>query len=67
VVRQTGSTPFTFMASGDSNGTYGVWASTNLLDWSLLGPLTPLSNGWFFFSDVDATNRPYRFYKAKSQ
>jgi uncharacterized repeat protein (TIGR01451 family) len=66
VVRQTGSTPFTFMASGDSNGTYGVWASTNLLDWSLLGPLTPLSNGWFFFSDV-ATNRPYRFYKAKSQ
>jgi hypothetical protein len=59
--------PFNFILTGDSNVAYGIWASTNLIDWSLLGPFTPLSNGWFFFSDADSTNLPFRFYRAKEQ
>ncbi|HZR16349.1 MAG TPA: hypothetical protein VFE51_03400, partial [Verrucomicrobiae bacterium] len=62
---QPASTPFTVTLSGDSNGTYGIWTSTNLLDWTPLGSFMALSNGWFFFSDPDATNRPLRFYRAK--
>lgn len=61
------SAPFTFTLLADSNGTYGVWTSTNLMNWSLIGPFTPLSNGWFFFSDPDSTNQLFRFYKAQAR
>ncbi len=50
--------------SGSSNATYSVWASTNLVDWSILGTATEAGPGWYQFSDVTATNWPSRFYRA---
>ncbi len=44
---------------------YGVFASTNLSDWLLLGTATnPIAN-LFQFIDVDATNYPRRFYQLR--
>ena len=50
--------------SGQTNGTYRVWASTNLTYWEALGTATATSNGWFNYLDGDATNWPRRFYRA---
>jgi hypothetical protein len=50
--------------SGQSNASYRVWASTNLLDWEVLGTATVTSNGWFNFLDSAASNWPWRFYRA---
>ena len=61
------SSPFTLTLTADSNMLYAIWASTNLVDWSFVGPANPLSNGWFQFSDPGAAEWPLRFYKAKSQ
>ena len=47
--------------SGQSNATYRVWASTNLVDWDVLGAATVTSNGWFNFLDLDAAKWPRRF------
>jgi len=55
---------FQLVLSGDSNTTYAVWTSTNLANWILLGTASPLSNSWFRYVDVDATNWPYRFYRS---
>ena len=52
--------------SGHSNATYRVWASTNLVDWEVLGAAAVTSNGWFQFFDVDAANLPLRFYRASA-
>ena len=50
--------------SGNSNATYRVWASTNLVDWEVLGTGAVVSNGWFQFLDAEAGNWPQRFYRA---
>lgn len=50
--------------TGQFNATYRVWASTNLVEWTLLGTSATTSNGWFNFLDVDAAKFPHRFYKA---
>ena len=49
--------------SGYSNLTYQVWASTNFVNWVLLGPANMTSNGWLQFVDADATNWSRRFYR----
>jgi len=49
--------------TGDQSVPYTVWTSTNLANWSPLGSPNLVSNGWFWFWDVNATNYPYRFYK----
>jgi hypothetical protein len=50
--------------SGQSNATYRVWASTNLVNWESLGNGLITSNGWFQFLDSSASNWPQRFYRA---
>ncbi|MDB6109144.1 MAG: hypothetical protein JWR69_894, partial [Pedosphaera sp.] len=55
---------FQFSFTGDSNAAYRVWASTNLLDWDLLGIANMTSPGLFQLSDPSATNWPQRFYRA---
>jgi len=50
--------------SGQADASYRVWASTNLLDWQVLGTATTTSNGWFQFLDSGANSRPRRFYRA---
>ena len=51
----------TFM--GSSNASYGVWASTNLLNWMRLGMVTNILPGLYQFGDMAATNWPQRFYR----
>jgi alpha-tubulin suppressor-like RCC1 family protein len=50
--------------TGQSNGVYRVWASTNLIEWEVLGRATATSNGWFNYLDTSASNWPWRFYRA---
>jgi hypothetical protein len=50
--------------TGDPCAPYSIWASTNLIDWSLLGAANPSTNGWFRFLDLNATNLPRCFYRA---
>jgi hypothetical protein len=55
--------------SGSISSIYRVWASSNLMDWDLLGTAT-LPNASkqdykdYQFIDVSATNYPQRFYRA---
>jgi hypothetical protein len=60
--RQT-SGPFQLNFTGDQSVPYTVWASTNLATWTQLGMANLVSNGWFWFSDLNTTNYPHRFYK----
>jgi alpha-tubulin suppressor-like RCC1 family protein len=55
---------FRLSFSGNSNATYRVWASTNLIGWDVLGTATMASNGWFQWLDTAASNWPRRFYRA---
>jgi hypothetical protein len=55
---------FSLSFSGDTNASYRVWASTNLVIWEVLGPATPASNGWFQFFDLNSAHPPQRFYRA---
>lgn len=48
---------------GHSNLVYSVWASTNLADWELLGPVTWTNGNQFGFQDSAATNFSRRFYR----
>jgi alpha-tubulin suppressor-like RCC1 family protein len=57
----TGSFDLNF--SGDSNATYTVWASTNLLNWVNLGAAIESPPGQYQFMDTTATNWPQRFYR----
>jgi hypothetical protein len=46
---------------------YNVYASTNLFDWTSLGPATQTSPGIFQFTDTAAINFQRRFYQLRSQ
>jgi hypothetical protein len=46
--------------------TYRIWASTNLVNWELLGPALETAPGQFKFLDQSATNFSRRFYRAGS-
>lgn len=52
-----------FAFGGHSNLVYSVWASTNLVDWELLGPVTWTNGNQFGFQDFAATNFSRRFYR----
>jgi hypothetical protein len=52
--------------SGDSNATYSVWASTNLVDWRVSAPASETSPGQYDFIDLTATNQPQQFYRISS-
>jgi hypothetical protein len=49
--------------SGAPGQTCIVEASTNLVDWELVGVATVQGNGTFEFEDPDATKHPCRFYR----
>jgi hypothetical protein len=53
---------FNLRFTGTSNATYRVWASTNLLDWNLLGNAISLGGGDFIFIDYPVIEK--RFYRA---
>jgi alpha-tubulin suppressor-like RCC1 family protein len=55
---------FQLAFTGATNATYRVWASTNLVNWELLGPASAFAPGAFLFLDSTATNWPQRFYRA---
>ena len=54
--------------TGEAGRDYQVFAHTNAATpfaaWELLGLMAP-TNQLFRFRDPDATNYPYRFYRAK--
>lgn len=51
---------------GTSGYTQTVMASTNLQDWTAIGPATQVSPGRFQFTDPAATNFTQRFYKIRT-
>jgi hypothetical protein len=48
---------------GDSNATYRVWATTNLLNWENIGTATEPNPGQYEFIDAAAANWSQRFYR----
>jgi hypothetical protein len=54
---------FNLNFSGDSNATYSVWASTDLVNWQYLGPATEAQPRLYQFTDSTVTNVPQRFYR----
>ncbi len=60
----TNNQAFRLAFTGATNVAYRVWASTNLMNWELLGPATTSAPGQFLFLDLTATNWPQRFYRA---
>lgn len=57
---------FNLHFTGGPYWTYRVWASTNLLNWEMIGTADETQPGAFRFIDATATNWPQRFYKAGS-
>ncbi len=49
--------------TGDPNTVYTVSTSTDLANWTQLGPPNQVSNGLFQYLDLSATNYPRRFYR----
>lgn len=52
---------FTFTAATQTD--YSVLASTNLINWIVLGSAIETSLGWFYYEDLTETNYPERFYR----
>jgi hypothetical protein len=52
--------------AGTSGYVQTVSASTNLQDWTAIGPATQISPGRFQFTDPGATNFPQRFYQVRT-
>jgi hypothetical protein len=62
---QTGGAQLEFAAA--TGRSYTVHASTNLLNWTPIGPAIDLGGGWFRFVDAEATTTlPLRFYRLGS-
>ena len=56
-----GGTNVTFALSNSLNGAYGVEYSTNLTNWTLLGPARPR----YLFTDTNAPANPQRSYRLR--
>jgi hypothetical protein len=52
--------------NGQFDSSYRVWASTNLLDWSVLGTASQAPPGAFSYEDTGASGHPLRFYRVSS-
>jgi hypothetical protein len=59
-----------FSDSPGASGQFTIWGTTNLSlpfgQWSNLGHPAEVSSGNYQFTDVQATNKPARFYKVTS-
>ena len=53
---------FQFQLSGGSGLNYSIWASTNLVNWTVIGTGT-FGGAPVTFTDTDAGNYPIRFYR----
>lgn len=60
----TSNRVFELYFTGGTNGSYRVWASTNLQTWEPLGLPEETMAGSFRFLDFSTTNWPCRFYRA---
>ncbi len=58
-----GAESFNLNFTGSLDATYKVWASTNLMDWELLGTASPQLPAQYQFIDSGATNWSQRFYR----
>jgi hypothetical protein len=56
---------FTLSFSGFTNLYFGVWVSTNLLDWTRLGWTSESSPGQLQYIDSGAAGNPRRFYQLR--
>lgn len=63
-----GSRQFVLNLSSATSSNYNVSVlrSTNLVNWDLVATNVPASNGIYQVIDAQATNAPYRFYRATS-
>jgi alpha-tubulin suppressor-like RCC1 family protein len=61
----TGSA-FELQFSGLPGAAYRVQASTDFVDWRVIGAASESPPGWFRFSDPQSTNWPRRFYRVGS-
>jgi hypothetical protein len=52
--------------TGLSNAAYSVLASTDLTNWTRIGPASQPSPGQFLYSDTSVTNLPQRFFRIRS-
>jgi hypothetical protein len=59
----SGDESFNLNFTGDSNATYSVWASTNLVNWISLGAAIETPPGQYGFVDTSVTNWPQQFYR----
>jgi hypothetical protein len=59
----SGVESFNLNFTGDSNATYSVWASTNLVNWVDLGTASESQPGQYGFMDTTVTNWPQQFYR----
>jgi hypothetical protein len=60
------SAEFNLNFSGSANVAYNVWASSNLIDWTKIGPATEASPGQYEFIDKTVTNWLERFYRVST-
>jgi alpha-tubulin suppressor-like RCC1 family protein len=60
------STSFDVTFTGGPYWSYGLWGSTNLVQWEFLGFATETQAGSFHFLDTLPTNLPRRFYRVKA-
>jgi hypothetical protein len=56
---------FTLSFLGLPNATYSILASTNLLDWILLGPASQPASGQFQFTDPTTSKPAARYYRIR--
>jgi len=52
--------------SGGDYWPHSVWASSDLLEWKLLGAAEEIAPGTFKFTDTNASSISHRFYRASS-
>jgi len=57
---------FELQFSGWPGAAYSVRASTNLVNWQVLGPPSESPPGWFYFSDAQSTDWVRCFYRLSS-
>lgn len=61
-----GNGQFRLQFDGLAAAPYTVLTSTNLTDWTPLGPASETAPGHFEFTDADAPGQPQRFYQLRS-
>ena len=57
---------FRLQFTAPAGSTYTVLVSTNLIDWTPLGPATETTPGQFQFTDAEAPGHSQRFYRLRS-